>query len=95
MRRPRLARTIEHAPCLVVEVISPGTESIDRREKMLNYRKMPSLRAYLIVDQDRRWIERHWLDENGEWRHGGLDEGSIPIPCPETSLSLDEVYENL
>ena len=86
---------IEHTPCLIVEVTSPSTESIDRREKMLNYRKMPSLQAYLIVDQSRPWIERHWRDENGEWRQGGLDRGEIPVPCPETSLPLDEVYENL
>lgn len=86
---------VEHTPCLIVEVTSPSTESIDRREKMLNYRKIPSLQAYLIVDQNRRWIERHWRDESGEWRQGGLDEGSIPVPCPETSLPLDEAYENL
>ncbi|MBA2618831.1 MAG: Uma2 family endonuclease [Rubrobacter sp.] len=57
---------VEHAPCLIVKVTSPGTESIDRREKMLNYRKMPSLQAYLIVDQNRPRIERHWRDESCE-----------------------------
>ncbi len=86
---------IEHTPCLIVEVTSPSTESIDRREKMLNYRKIPSLQAYLIVDQNRRWIERHWRDENGEWRQGGLDQGSMPVPCPETTLPFEEVYESL
>ncbi|MCA1687107.1 MAG: Uma2 family endonuclease [Actinobacteria bacterium] len=86
----------EDAPCLVVEVVSPSTESVDRREKAFTYRKIPSLHAYLIVDQDRRWVERHWRDESGEWRQGGVaDEGSIPIPCPETRLSLDEIYEGL
>jgi Uma2 family endonuclease len=43
----------QHAPCLVVEVTSPSTESIDRREKAFTYRKMPSLQAYLVVDQNR------------------------------------------
>ena len=85
---------VEHNPCLIVEVTSPSTESIDRREKALNYRKIPTLQAYLIVDQNRPWIERHWRDEEGNWRQGGLDQGSMPVPCPETSLSLNEVYEN-
>jgi Uma2 family endonuclease len=86
----------QHAPCLIVEVTSPSTESIDRREKAFTYRKIPSLRAYLIVDQNRRWVERHWRDETGEWRQGGVaDEGFVPIPCPETRLSLDEIYEGL
>jgi Uma2 family endonuclease len=43
----------QHAPCLVVEVTSPNTEPIDRREKAFTYRKMPSLQAYLVVDQNR------------------------------------------
>lgn len=86
---------VEHNPCLIVEVTSPGTESIDRREKMLNYRKMPSLQAYLIVDQSRPRIERHWRDGEGNWRQGGLDKGSMPVPCPETKLLIDEVYEGL
>jgi Uma2 family endonuclease len=86
----------QHAPCLIVEVTSPSTESIDRREKAFTYRKIPSLRAYLIVDQNRRWVERHWRDETGEWRQGRVaDEGFVPIPCPETRLSLDEIYEGL
>jgi Uma2 family endonuclease len=86
----------QHAPCLIVEIPSPSTESIDRREKAFTYRKIPSLQAYLVVDQDRRWVERHWRDENGEWHQGRLaDRGSIPIPCPETSLSVDEIYEGL
>ncbi len=88
---------IEDAPCLIVEVISPSTESIDRREKAFTYRKIPSLKAYLVVDQNRRWVERHWCDEKGEWRQGGLaDEGMVPIPCPEGfELPLEEIYEGL
>lgn len=86
---------VEHTPRLIIEVTSPSTESIDRREKLLNYRKIPSLKAYLIVDQGRRWIERHWLAEGGEWRQGGLNEGAVPVPCPEMRLPLDEVYEGL
>lgn len=87
---------IEDSPCLVVEVTSPSTESVDRREKAFTYRKIPSLRAYLIVDQERRWVERHWRGEDGEWRQGGVaDEGYVPVPCPETRMSLSEIYENL
>ena len=44
----------EHAyyrrhPCLLVEVLSPTTERIDTREKLLAYRLLPSLREYLLL----------------------------------------------
>ena len=87
---------IEDDPCLVVEVVSPGTETTDRREKLAAYKRMPGLRAYLIVSQDRRWVESHFRSEDGVWLRGDLvDEGRFPVPRPETDLSLAEVYEGL
>ena len=88
----------EESPCLVVEIASPSTESIDRREKMLAYRSIPTLRAYLIVAQDDRRVERYWRGEDGEWRQGeAVGEGSkVPIPCPSPIEStLSEIYEGL
>lgn len=88
---------IEDAPCLVVEVVSPSSEVTDRREKLMVYRQIPSVEAYLIVSQDRRRVERHFRDEDGIWRKADLvDEGRFPVPCPPgAGLSLDEVYEGL
>lgn len=87
---------IENAPCLIVEVLSESTEAIDRREKLLAYRKIPSLRAYLIVEQEGALVERHFRDEGGEWRTDLVDEGHIPVPCPPgAQLSLAGIYEGL
>ena len=86
----------ETGPCLLVEVTSPSTESIDRREKLAVYKSIPSLKGYLIVEQNRRVVERYWRDEEGEWRQAALyNKGSVPIPCPETTLALGEIYEGL
>ena len=86
----------EDEPCLVVEVVSPSTETTDRREKLAAYKRIPGLKAYLIVDQDRARVERHFRDEEGVWRRGDLvDEGRFPVPCPETPLSLAEIYEGV
>ena len=95
---PGESRVFETSPCLIVEVASPSTESIDRREKMLAYRKIPTLRAYLIVAQDDQRVERFWRDENGEWRQGeAVGDGSkVPIPRPGPfELTLAEIYEGL
>ena len=45
------------SPSLIVEVLPPSTEAIDRREKMLAYRHIDSLREYVLIDQERRWIK--------------------------------------
>lgn len=87
----------QHSPCLVVEVTSPSTQAIDRREKLLAYRKLPSLRAYLIVDQQEMRVERHWRDEADQWWQAEIfrPEDVIPLPCPETELTLQQIYEGL
>ena len=81
----------------MIELASPSTESIDRREKMIAYRRLPTLRAYLIVAQDSRCVERHWRDKkSGDWFQGEATyDNVVSIPCPETKLSPDEIYEGL
>ena len=39
-------------PCLIVEVLSQTTAKRDRSEKLLAYMNIPTLRAYLLVEQD-------------------------------------------
>lgn len=47
----------ETAPKVIVEVLSPSTMSIDRREKATNYALIPSLDLYLVVDPNDRRID--------------------------------------
>ena len=39
-------------PKLIVEILSPSTEQIDRREKRFNYRLIPTLEEYVLISQD-------------------------------------------
>jgi Uma2 family endonuclease len=82
--------------CLVVEVTSGRTAATDRREKLVSYKQLPSLRAYLIVDHRRQRVERHWRDETGEWWQATVTgEEPIPLPCVDLSLTLAEIYEGV
>jgi Uma2 family endonuclease len=54
-------------PSLIVEVLSPSTASVDRREKFIAYRQIPSLREYLIVGTKRKQIELHRRNDTGSW----------------------------
>jgi Uma2 family endonuclease len=87
---------LELEPSLVVEVLSPTTERADRGEKAMAYRGIPGLTTYLIIEQDRRWVERHWRQANGEWKREILaDTGSVAIELPALTLTLDEIYEGV
>jgi Uma2 family endonuclease/catechol 2,3-dioxygenase-like lactoylglutathione lyase family enzyme len=45
-------------PTVLVEVLSPSTEADDRGEKFARYRRLESLREYVLVAQDRARVER-------------------------------------
>lgn len=52
-------------PCLIVEVLSPSTASIDKREKLIAYKMIESLREYAIVRQEEMRLELHRRSEDG------------------------------
>jgi Uma2 family endonuclease len=84
------------APCVIVEVLAPSTSSIDLREKLMAYRRLESLRAYVIIFQDERRIIRHYRAENNVWfdaLHGA--DSAVPFPCPEIELTLADIYQGL
>ena len=60
-------------------------------------RRVPGLRAYLIVDHRRRRVERHWrASEVGPWqREETVGEGRVTIPCLDVDLTLDEIYRRV
>jgi Uma2 family endonuclease len=80
-------------PCLVVEVLSPSTESTDRREQLDAYCAIDGLLTYLVVHQDARRVERHWReDASAEWQFVTYTGGAIPLACIDAELSLDDIY---
>ncbi|HUG14121.1 MAG TPA: Uma2 family endonuclease [Thermomicrobiales bacterium] len=88
---------VKSKPCLVVEVLSPSTATTDLREKLMEYRRLLDLKAYLVVVQDEMRVIRHWRDAEGAWwqvEHSGEDR--VPLPCPEGfSIALSDIYRNV
>jgi Uma2 family endonuclease len=81
-------------PLVVVEVLSPSTEAIDRGEKLDSYRQVPSLTDYLIVLQNEMQIEHYSRMSADEWRlvtHDGDD--TIPLESLGCELRLADVYQ--
>lgn len=83
-------------PQLIVEVLSEETAEYDRTNKFDNYSSIPSFREYLLVAQDRPFIEAFYLHdpETGLWkisRASGLD-ASITLRSIDWALQLKDVY---
>ena len=84
-------------PTLIVEVLSPSTEAYDRGRKFEFYRKLPSLREYLVVSQDAAHIDRFVVDDFGRWTltdASGLD-ATLDVVSVDCALRLADVYERI
>ena len=84
------------APSLIVEVTSPSTRATDRREKLDAYMRIPSLRAYLIVEQRRRQVLVYTRDESAGWLRDEINgSGEASIAFLGAALSLEDIYEDV
>jgi len=80
-------------PCLIVEVLSESTERLDRREKMLAYPTIPSVKEYVLVAQNVRQIEVYRREN--DWAPEVYTEGAVPLRCLEAEVPLESIYEDV
>jgi Uma2 family endonuclease len=88
----------KRSPCLIVEVLSPSTETTDRREKWLAYRGLEALRYYLLVDSRSRRVGYFVRNPDGVWETAELDPGErLDIDCGDyhAGLSLEQLCEDV
>ncbi|TAK34441.1 MAG: Uma2 family endonuclease [Saprospiraceae bacterium] len=83
-------------PLLIVEVLSEETAEYDRTTKFDNYSFIPSFREYMLVAQDRPFVEAFFLHdpETGLWkisRAAGLN-ASITLHSVDCTLALKDIY---
>ena len=84
-------------PCLLVEVLSPSTERIDSREKLLAYRLLSSLREYLLLRQDRVQADVYQRGDEGRWEHHTFTQPDdvLALRCLDAAVSLRDVYADV
>jgi Uma2 family endonuclease len=88
-------------PTVVMEVLSPATEAYDRGWKFSQYRKIESLREYVLVSQSRPCLEvfeRRSVSgaKDGEWvlsEVTGL-EAVCQLKSLDCSVALADIYDN-
>lgn len=82
-------------PSLLVEVLSDSTEAYDRGQKAAHYRRIPALRAYLLVSQHEPRLELQVRRDDGTWLLHEAEAGQQQLIEPlGVTLAVDEVYED-
>jgi Uma2 family endonuclease len=90
---PRLAAdTIEvPAPIIVVEVLSPGTQSTDTGAEFRGCFSLASVIHYLIVDAEQRTIVHHRRGEDGQIVSAALTVGVLTLEPPGLQVPISEM----
>ena len=84
---------IRHAPDLAVEVISPGSEKVDRVDKIEAYRAF-GVPYYWIVDPQRRTAKAYKLQRR-KYVECGVGKGTEVVaflPFEELEISLGRLW---
>ncbi len=83
-------------PTLIVEVLSPSTESYDRGRKFAQYRTLPSLREYVMVAQDSLMVEV-FSRQGDQWLLSAHTdpESLVPLESLGCEVRLKEIYSKV
>ena len=86
---------LSHA-VLVVEVLSDSTAAFDRGDKFADYRKLPSLQEYVIVDIDSRRVECFRRNAENHWvLYDFSCDGECEFASIGLSMPLAAVFEDV
>jgi len=77
---------IVEKPFLVVEIMSPSTATKDRTEKLTNYRHIPTLEHYWLIDQDRCRVVVHTRE------HTSVNDVLHLSICGGLEIRLEDIY---
>ncbi len=83
-------------PCLIVEVLSPSTEAVDRGAKFTYYRHFTTLREYVLIQPEQPIVEVFTHNDAGKWvlSEYGLDD-MIDLESLECQVAVRDLYDRV
>ena len=82
-------------PVILFEVLSDGTQHTDKTTKLVEYRAIPSVRRYVMLEQDQVLATVIARTDTG-WSLDVLRAGEmLTLPEIGTEVPMDELYEGL
>jgi Uma2 family endonuclease len=92
------ARDDDHAitnPTILVEVLSDSTEAYDRGAKWAHYRRIASLREYMLVSQSEPLVEVYRRTEGGRFELFEARAGeTIELASIAARIPVDAIFAN-
>ena len=84
-------------PHAIFEMLSPKTESFDRKAKFDEYKLIPELCDYILVAPDEARVEHFGKAPNGDWIHRVYNriEGEFKLENFGIAVPLGEIYEDI
>jgi Uma2 family endonuclease len=83
-------------PALIVEVLSKSTEAYDRSTKLAHYRKIKSLRYYLLISQTKPMVEVYGRQSDTSIFtyevYESIDE-VVQLPALDFVLPMNDIYQ--
>ncbi len=82
-------------PILIAEILSPSTANYDRTGKFASYRTIPSFQEYVLISQDRNYIE-HFHKEGDRWIFAAYEnEASISLTSFKAAIATSVLYNRI
>lgn len=90
--QPDVFDTLQN-PVIIFEVMSEGTENIDRGYKFFHYQQIPFLQEYILIDSRERLVERIFRQSDNSWKFDKLlPNEALELSSIGCTLSLDDIY---
>ncbi len=86
--------TVITNPLLIVEVLSPSTSRHDRTNKFFDYKRIPSFKEYMLVEQGMPLITTFLKTANHLWKDTDAEgiASTIHLNSIDCTLDLKEIY---
>ena len=94
--RDKNAKKVIYHPSIIVEVLSPSTESFDRGKKFQQYRCISTLREYVLISAEQITVEVFRLNDRGIWELYTYIEGEeIYLSSVDFRCAIELLYEDV
>ena len=94
--RDKRAVNLFQYPKVIVEVMSPSTESTDRGKKWREYQSIETLEEYVLISPNEVVIEVYQRQPDGIWQYITYEAGSqFHLQSLDFTCAIEEIYESI